>query len=166
MRAHPLRSFSVVVAAILFAAVPTAADHPPPENFIALLNAPQEVPPILESNGQGLAFFTYDPFTRELCYSISYSDLEADEVASHIHGPAEPGENADVIFPISPEISPLGSPKVGCVGRLTSAQGRDLRNGRLYFNVHSTEFPTGEIRGQIVGAGASTQFVRTRLLRR
>lgn len=166
MKTSSLRLTLVAAALALLAAVPAGADHPRPETFIAIINAPQEVPPVLDSNGQGLAFFTYDSFTRELCYSISYDGLEESEIASHIHGPAEPGQNAGVLFPISPEISPLGSPKSGCVGRLTSAQGRDLRNGLLYFNVHTSSFPNGEVRGQIVGAGQNTQFVRSRVLPR
>jgi hypothetical protein len=166
MRTSSLRLTLAAAALALLVAAPAGADRPRPETFMAIVNAPQEVPPVLESNGQGLAFFTYDPFTRELCFSISYDGLGAAEIASHIHGPAEPGENAGVLFPISPEISPLGSPKSGCVGRLTSAQGRDLRNGLLYFNVHTGDFPNGEVRGQIVGTGANTQFVRTRVLPR
>jgi hypothetical protein len=166
MRLHPCRSLLAVVAVILLAPVPGRADHPPLETFIALLNGPQEVPPVLDSDAQGLVFLTYDPFTRELCYAASYQGLGSDEIAAHIHGPAEPGENADVLFPISPDPSPLGGAKVGCIDRLTSAQGRDLRAGRLYFNVHSADFPNGEIRGQIVGTGQNTQFVRSRLLTR
>jgi hypothetical protein len=166
MRTSSLRSILAAAALALLVASPAVADHPRPETFIAIINAPQEVPPVLDSNGQGLAFFTYDSFTRELCYSISYDGLEQAEIASHIHGPAEPGENAGVLFPISPESSPLGSPKSGCVGRLTSSQGRDLRNGLLYFNVHTSDFPNGEIRGQIVGTGQNTQFVRSRVLTR
>lgn len=164
MRVQVLRP-TLAATALLLATSAQTADHPPLENFIALLHGAQEVPPN-DSPAQGLAFFTYDSFRRELCYRITYTGLEAEEIAAHIHGPAEAGENADVLFPISPEPSPLESPKVDCLDRLTSAQGRDLRNGRLYFNVHTTEYPGGEIRGQIVGTGQNTQFVRGRLLTR
>jgi len=154
MRAHLLLSIPAAAAAFLLAGSPGPADAAP-QTFIALMNSPQEVPPN-DSNGQGLAFFTYDRSTRLLCYAINYNNLEEDEIAAHIHGPAEPGVNASVIFPISPDPSPLGSPKQGCVGPLSSAQGRDLANGLLYVNVHTTEYPNGEIRGQLVGGGGSS----------
>jgi hypothetical protein len=44
---------------------------------------------------------------------------------------------------------PLGSPS-GLVAVLTQAQVNDLMAGLWYVNVHSTVFPAGEIRGQLL----------------
>jgi hypothetical protein len=159
MDARLHRSISVAMAGFLLAVSPLAARAA--ETFIALMNSPQEVPPN-DSNGHGLVFFTYEG--RMLCYAINYTELGSDEIAAHIHGPAEPGVNAAVLFPISPDPSPLGSPKQGCLGPLTAAQGRDLERGLLYVNIHTTEFPNGEIRGQIIGGSSgSTGSSRGRL---
>jgi hypothetical protein len=117
--------------------------------FIAVMNAAQEVPPGEESSGQGLAFITLDTATGELCYAVSYQGLVAEEVAAHIHGPAAPGVNADVLF----GLPPLGSPKNGCVGPLSAQHMRYIRDGLLYVNVHTTEYPGGEIRGQLMRVG-------------
>jgi hypothetical protein len=115
-------------------------------NFMAVINSGQEVPQT-NSNAFGVGFFTLDGDTNMLCYSISYSanDLLAPESDSHIHGPASPGVDGGIVFSL-----PLGSPKMGCVGPLGSAQRLALRKGQLYVNVHTTMNPGGEIRGQII----------------
>ena len=123
--------------------------------FTAVLQPTQETPPILASNAFGNAFFDFDVSTSMLCYSITYSsdglpDLGSGETAAHIHGPAEPGVAAGIVFNISPVPSPVGSPKEGCVGPFTPAQRTDLANGLMYLNIHSNAFPGGEIRGQIL----------------
>ena len=57
--------------------------------------------------------------------------------------------NAPILINISPSPSPFGSPKHGCVV-LTKDEAKNLAKGLLYFNVHSTQFPNGESRGQII----------------
>ena len=121
----------------------------------AMLQPTQETPPILASSAFGNAFLNFDVASSMLCYSITYSDLGAPnlasgEISAHIHGPAEPGSAAGILFGISPSPSPVGSPKEGCVGPLSVAERTDLVNGLLYINIHSNAFPGGEIRGQIL----------------
>lgn len=118
--------------------------------FTATLTGGQEVPEN-DSNAFGVAFMTFDEDSRMLSYSITFTDekLSGAETASHFHGPAEPGQNASVIFDITP--SP-GSPKTGSVGPLNRRQQRDLRQGLLYINIHTNLFPDGEIRGQVLPA--------------
>lgn len=99
------------------------------------------------SDAFGVGFFTFDSETAMLCYAINYTDLAAEEVGAHFHGPAQPGEDADVLFDIS---TPAGSPKEGCVGPLSNQERNFLKKGRLYVNVHSSLAPAGEIRGQLV----------------
>jgi hypothetical protein len=118
------------------------------KQFIALLNAGQEVP-ATDSAALGVAHLTYDTQTKMLCYSISYSDLESgqnDELQSHFHGPAAAGQNAPVLF----AILQVGTPKSGCVGPLEKDQKKALLKGELYINVHTNQFPNGEIRGQVL----------------
>jgi CHRD domain len=123
--------------------------------FIAVLNSGQEIQPTKPtSNSLGTALLTLSTTTRLLCYSISYTDLVSTETAAHFHAPASAGQNADILFFISPPAaagpSPLGSPKTGCVGPLTRKQMRSLQRGLFYINVHSETFPAGEIRGQVL----------------
>ena len=123
--------------------------------FTAVIQPTQEVPPILTSNAFGNALVTFDVPTSMLCYSITYSnggvaDLASGETVAHFHGPALPGVSTGVTFDISPLPSPLGSPKVGCVGPLSVTQRTELVNGQWYINIHSNDHPSGEIRGQVL----------------
>jgi hypothetical protein len=81
-----------------------------------------------------------------LFYNITFSGLGSAETMAHIHGFAPPGVNAGIIHTL-----PLGSPKNG-VFNYSQAQEADILNGLSYVNIHSVNFPNGEIRGQIAGS--------------
>ena len=120
------------------------------KTFIALLNAGQESPPTT-SNGLGVAYLSLDTKTKMLCFALTYVGLTDAETESHFHGPAVTGENAPAVLGISPAVSPVGSPKTGCVGPLTKKQKKDLLRGLFYINVHTANNLPGEIRGQVLG---------------
>ena len=140
------------------------------KTFIALLNAGQEFfpsnpenqPPDNPSNTLGVAFMTFDEETRELCYSISFTDLvvPVEELEAHFHSSAGPGVAGGVVLPISPSPpgpSAPGSPKTGCVDfddiadrRERNKQIKNLKKGLFYINVLSNTFDEGEIRGQVL----------------
>ena len=82
-----------------------------------------------------------------LDFNISFQGLLGNEIAAHFHGPAMFGQNGPVVFGL-----PLGSPKIGSVGPLDAQQQSDLLAGLWYVNIHSSQFPGGEIRGQVVPA--------------
>jgi len=88
--------------------------------------------------------FTLDAF-NVLSYNITFAGLVATETAAYIHGPASYGVAAGVIFPLPP-----GSPKIGTAGPLNATHVGYFNAGLLYVNVHSTQYPGGEIRGQIL----------------
>lgn len=113
-------------------------------DFLANLNAGQEVPKGT-SNGAGVAYLNIDG-QGQLCVALTVSGLDGQIVAAHIHGPADPGVNGPVIF----DLKPNGSPINICVGPPTDAQLKDLRAGKWYLNVHTSEVAAGEVRGQIL----------------
>ncbi|MBI4872466.1 MAG: CHRD domain-containing protein [Candidatus Riflebacteria bacterium] len=123
--------------------------------FTAVLNGGQEVPPN-DSKASGTAFMTLDERTSMLSFSITYSDdrLSSLEVASHFHAPAIPGANAPVAF----GLVQIGSPKNGSVGPLTLSQKSDLKSGLFYINIHTTLFPGGELRGQVLPVGRDLTY--------
>jgi hypothetical protein len=80
--------------------------------------------------------------TKMLSYTLTYSGFTP--TAGHFHTGAA-GNNGGVA-------ADLGAISNGMKNTitLTDAQATDLMNGMWYLNLHSTAFPGGEIRGQII----------------
>jgi glucose/arabinose dehydrogenase len=117
---------------------------PDPIALQVRLDGDQVLDPV-DTPATGSGSVTYDPATRMLSWEISFSDLVGLLVAAHFHGPAGPCAEAGVAVTI-----PIGNnPLVGSA-QLTTGQAEDLLAGRWYVNLHSTDFPDGEIRGQVM----------------
>ncbi len=150
--------FMLLSSGGLITAVPVAAAGGGSTTFFAVLGGGQVVPPVgpaFPGSAVGIAEMDFNESTKLLCYAISYTGLVGAETAAHFHTPAGIGANAPPVITISgggpppPGPSPLGSPKTGCVP-LTNQQASDLERGLFYFQLHSTAFPPGEIRGQVL----------------
>ena len=98
------------------------------------------------SAGKGMAELTLNTDTKELTWKVSYDGLTGDALASHIHGPADPGANAGVEVNIGQ--GGLKNPIEG-KATLTDAQINDITSGKTYVNIHTAMNKGGEIRGQI-----------------
>jgi hypothetical protein len=132
--------FGAAVAALLAFGGPAFADT---VQFKADMKGATEVPPN-ESAATGTLTASYDTTSKKLSWTGSYTGLSGPATAAHFHGPAEPGKNAGVAVPITPNTSPLeGS------ATLTDAQAADLMAGHWYVNVHTNANKGGEIRGQL-----------------
>ncbi|KWF26208.1 CHRD domain-containing protein [Burkholderia pseudomultivorans] len=114
----------------------------------ANLQPSSEVPPTA-THGSGAVDASYDTATHTLKWTITYENLTGPATAAHFHGPAPVGQNAGVQVPIPKDelASPIKGSKV-----LTDAQVTELMGGKWYFNVHTKEHPSGEIRGQVMPA--------------
>ncbi len=132
---------SVVAAAALSAWAPRVQAGTV-NTLVCELRGGQEVPPT-PSTALGCGRFVIDTNANTLSFYIVYTGLTTAETAAHIHGPASPGVNAGIVFPL-----PAGSPKVG-VWAYPEAMETDILEGRTYVNVHTVMFGGGEIRGQI-----------------
>jgi CHRD domain len=119
-----------------------------PLSFKVPLTGAQQVPPV-QTTGSGTADLTYDPSTRVVTWSITYSGLSGAATMAHFHGPAEQGKNAGVVIWLSKQGSPAESPIKG-EATLTPEQAQQFMAGEWYVNVHTQAHPTGEIRGQVV----------------
>src|SRR5205814_1872102 len=80
------------------------------------------------------------------------SSLSSGITGVHVHGPAAPGVSASTLFILPPDsFFETGDPVVivpMAAFDVTPAQVADLKAGRWYFDIHTTTFPGGEIRGQ------------------
>ncbi|HJY27419.1 MAG TPA: PQQ-dependent sugar dehydrogenase, partial [Pyrinomonadaceae bacterium] len=121
--------------------------------FTATLTGAQETPPN-NSTANGRATLLLSPDEKTARVSLTFAGLSSGQSDAHIHGPAAAGVSAPAIFPL-----PLGQVSDFSI-TLTAAQVQDLKNGLFYINVHSSNFPTGEIRGQfgLFSSASSVQF--------
>ncbi|POR56180.1 CHRD domain-containing protein [Paraburkholderia eburnea] len=112
------------------------------------LEPSSEVPPRV-SHGHGMLNATFDTSSKSLNWTVTYEGLSTPATAAHFHGPAPVGQNAGVQVPIPK--GELASPIKGSA-TLTDKQVTDLMAGQWYFNVHTQQNPSGEIRGQVLPA--------------
>jgi hypothetical protein len=125
----------------------SVAANAAPESFKIALTGAQQVPPV-ETPGTGTADLTYDPATRVVTWSITYSGLSAAATMAHFHGPAAAGANGPVTVWLSTKGTPPESPIKG-EATLTPDQAAQFTAGQWYVNVHTSTHPGGEIRGQV-----------------
>jgi hypothetical protein len=143
---------ALILLAVTVAALPpqrAAAKAVRQLTFFAVLNGGQVVPPS-PSNAMGVGFLTLDLSTKRVCYSISYSTLLGNETEAHLHA-AQPGETNAVLY----DLTPLGTPKVSCIGPIKPNEEKLLKQGRMYINIHTDLYVAGEIRGQVLPVPAA-----------
>jgi CHRD domain len=95
------------------------------------------------------AELTYDPATRVLTWTLSYSGLSGPAAMAHFHGPAGQGKNGPPVIWLSPKGSPVQAPVKG-EATLTPEQAQQFSAGEWYINVHTQDHQAGEIRGQVM----------------
>lgn len=91
---------------------------------------------------------TYNKSTNKLIYAIAWTGLTGTANALHFHGPALPGANASPVVTLPITTSTATGGATGEV-TLTEAQEADMLAGKWYWNVHTTAYTGGEIRGQV-----------------
>ena len=133
---------AIAAAGLLLFAAPAYAEM---LNMSAELTGAAEVPPN-DSAATGMLEATYDTETMMLTWTVTYDGLTGEATAAHFHGPAAPDETAGPVVPVEGD---LASPIEGSA-TLTEEQATQLQDGMWYFNLHTAEYPDGEIRGQVM----------------
>jgi hypothetical protein len=116
--------------------------------FNATLDCAQETGGVA-STATGFGTVVLNDAEDQITVNLSWSGLTAPATASHIHGPAAPGFNAAVVFPFSGVPSVTAGVIPEQVFTMPAARLADFKAGLYYFNIHTSNFPGGEIRGQI-----------------
>jgi len=111
------------------------------QNFNATLEGQNEVPPVT-TPAAGTATMTLN--NDDLTYNITVQNLSSSMTGAHFHIGAA-GENGSIAH----TIIFTGNTASGVWNNLTADQLAYLRAGQIYVNVHTTNNPDGEIRGQV-----------------
>ena len=102
------------------------------------------------SPGTGFGTVVLNASQTQITVDESWSGLTAPATASHIHGPGGAGTNASVLFPFSGVPAATAGSIPEQTFSITPTQVGYLFDGYLYMNVHTSTFPGGEIRAQLL----------------
>jgi CHRD domain len=169
------RSCLLALASVLI--LPAPAAHADVINLFANLNGANDSTPSL---GTGFVQVVLDTTAKTLGLNVTFSGLTSPDNAAHIHCCAPLGTNVGVATTVptfgalgpNPEF-PLGvtsgaydqtfdltnstfynpafvTANGGTVGGAEAALIAGLESHMTYFNIHTVNFPGGEIRGQLV----------------
>lgn len=122
-------------------------------------------PTAVQTNGHGRLNIFLRSDTAALIYRLTFSDLSSAATAAHIHGPANDTTTAQILvdfahlpdggqgtIDLGVNGGALGSIDLRepVAGGVTGSEFfRLLQTGQLYVDVHTINFPDGEIRGRI-----------------
>ena len=116
--------------------------------FTGTYSGANEVP-ANSSTATGTITGTYDSTTNTISFTINFSGLSSNVTAAHFHGPAFPGRNAPVAYAHTGFPTGVTSGTFTGTQVITDAEEKDLLAGKWYSNIHTTNFPGGEIRALI-----------------
>ncbi len=117
------------------------------------------VSPAVSTSGAGTLEATLSADHTQMRFTLNFQLLQGSVTLVHIHRGAL-GTSGDLLYFLSagPCTSPLTgrtdpAPAGGATG-FNASDFSDLQAGKLYVDIHTTAFPTGEIRGQLVSSMA------------
>jgi uncharacterized protein (TIGR03437 family) len=105
----------------------------------------------VSSPGSGSSVLRLSADEKSATVTFNYSNLTTPQTSAHLHGPADPGQSGNVLFDLDDAPKQADGSMVWTfaqVGTTTPAQiVQALKAGRIYINIHSSRYPSGEIRG-------------------
>jgi hypothetical protein len=115
--------------------------------FSMTMTGAQEVPPN-SSTATANVTVVLNRNNGAVTVTGSFTGLGSDATVAHIHGPAAVGVAGPILFPLNVPSAPSGS--ISGTGTMSTVQMNDMLGGQTYVNIHSVNFPNGELRAQIV----------------
>ncbi len=131
---------------------PTGSVTPSPTpalpEFTLMLTGANEVPGPGDPDGTGSATVTVDVENDQVCYTISVSNITLPATGAHIHvgGPEVAGP---VVVPLTPPDASGESEGCVAVADVGVLQSIIEDPAGYYVNVHTTDYPSGAVRGQL-----------------
>ena len=116
--------------------------------FRADLSGGAEVP-ANSSTATGSAHAKLHDNGTTLRVQLKYSGLSSGVTGAHVHTGAT-GVNGPVLIDLKPALGKTAGGVTNLVTEIDGGAAAQLRDGSLYVNVHTTRYPDGEIRGQLV----------------
>lgn len=144
-----MQPFAKALAVLAMGAVASA------QTFNVTLEGSQEVPPVA-STGEGTGTVTVDTVTGAIKIDGTYTNLTSPVTDAHLHGPAPVGSEANPLLPLSFSGGITGT--FTGTGTLLPSEVTALLTGLTYLNVHTSLFPEGEIRAQVVAPGSAQVY--------
>jgi hypothetical protein len=126
-----------------------AGPYVPTAGYQAHMLAANEVPGN-RSTGLGFGTVELSPDESTITVNMTFSGLTAAASAAHIHGPAGAGTNGSVLFPFTGVPAATSGSIPQQTFPINATQVGYLKNGLLYMNVHTGNFPGGELRAQLL----------------
>lgn len=120
----------------------------PKRLFTTRMSGAAEVPAVT-TNGRGFGRVVLNAAETEITASFYWEGLSAGTTVGHIHTGAVTG-TGPVTFDMVPTPGLTSGSTINKTFAITPAQVATLRAGGMYFNIHTSTNPGGEIRGQIL----------------
>ncbi len=144
--------FLAIVALFLFAGASCkkSSSHGPANvQFKGTLSGAAEVPAV-STTATGTVTASYNPGTKVLSYTFTWSNLSSNAAAMHFHHGA-PGISGPVIIPVpASSFSAATGGTVSGSSLFPDSLLNELMIGNFYGNIHDSNHPGGEIRAQMV----------------
>lgn len=138
------KRLSILTIALIFTFILSTAVRA--ETFEAYLTGAQEVP-AAASTGSGYGRVFVNTNTMTYTFTVVFNGMTSAQTLSHIHAPAAIGATAPVIINFGTVGGTSGT--ISGSGSITAGQLAQIRSHQGYINVHSVNFPNGELRGQL-----------------
>lgn len=143
-RSTSLISTVLVAMGLIFQSC--AEDNPTvPVTFQVVLNGTNEKPKTTNSTATGTFVGILKEDTRVMSYTVTYAGITP--TMGHMH--RIDTTKTDGTGPVEITFPNQASPIVSSTPELTPLQMYRLKNNQYYVNLHSTQFPDGEIRGDL-----------------
>src|SRR6266436_5328112 len=182
IRRAEMRYLSPALVLMAALVLQTPAAHATPMTFVGNLSGANENP-VVVTPGTGFATIILDPTAQTIQINATFSGLTSPDTAAHIHCCAPLGTNVGVAttVPAFPGF-PLGVTSgtyssvvfdltqttiynpafITLEGGLPQAEAAliaGIENGLTYFNIHTVNFPGGEIRAQLFPAPEPSSLI-------